>query len=76
MAPRWVAYALVAVVVSIIGVGFGVILYAKHVDSESNQRWCGVVSTLDDAYSQTKPTTLLGQNLARELRELRTDFGC
>jgi hypothetical protein len=76
MVPKWLTYALCAVVVSIIGVGLGVILYANYIDSESNRRWCGVVTTLDDAYSQNRPTTPIGQELARELRNLRVDFGC
>jgi hypothetical protein len=76
MSPRRLAYALLAVIVSILGVGFGVILYATHIDSESNRRWCGVVSTLDNAYSQYVPTTPLGQELAREIKQLRNDFGC
>jgi hypothetical protein len=76
MVPRWLTYALCAVVVSIIGVGFVVILYANYIDSESNRRWCGVVTTLDDAYSQNRPTTPIGLALARELNELRHDFEC
>lgn len=76
MNPRRLVYALVAVVVSILGVGLGVILYAKHIDSESNRHWCGIVSTVDDAYSQTTPTTAIGQYLAREFKQLRADFDC
>jgi hypothetical protein len=76
MNPRRLVYALVAVIVSILGVGLGVILYATHIDRESNRHWCGIVSTLDDAYSEHTPTTALGQDLAHELKQLRNDFGC
>jgi hypothetical protein len=76
MNPRRLIYALITVIVSILGVGFGVILYAQHIDEESNRHWCGVVSTLDDAYSEHTAVTALGQDLARELKQLRNDFGC
>jgi hypothetical protein len=76
MNPRRLAYALVAVIVSILGVAAVVIIYANYIDSQSNRRWCGVVTTLDDAYSQHTPTTAIGQDLAHELRQLRNDFGC
>lgn len=54
------------------------VLYANSVDRESNRRWCGVVTTLDDAYNQsgTRPQSQIGLDLAREIRQLRIDFGC
>jgi hypothetical protein len=76
MNPRRLVYALVAVVVSMLGVGLIVIVYAKHIDEESNRHWCGVVSTLDDAYTQNSPTTDIGRYLAREFKQLRSDFDC
>ncbi|MGW5556840.1 hypothetical protein ACWER9_06410 [Micromonospora sp. NPDC003944] len=42
----------------------------------SEQRWCGIVSTLDDAYRQTPPQTPAGQKIARDIRQLRAQFGC
>jgi hypothetical protein len=76
MIPRRVLYALVAICVSVVGVGAGAVLYADHVATESNRKWCGIMSTLDDAYVQARPTTSAGQKIAREIHRLRTDFGC
>lgn len=49
---------------------------AESVTRESEQKWCGVVVTLDDAYSQLPPASPLGQRVADEMKRLRQDFRC
>lgn len=50
--------------------------YAARTAAESERKWCGVVGTLDDAYKQTPPQTPAGQKIARDIAQLRLDFGC
>ncbi|MET8265930.1 hypothetical protein ABZU92_18280 [Micromonospora arida] len=54
----------------------GSILYTNRAARESEQKWCGIVATLDDVYSKTPPQTPVGQDMAEQLRQLRDDFGC
>jgi len=54
----------------------GSILYTNRAARESEQKWCGIVSTLDDVYSSTPPQTPVGKDMAEQLRKLRDDFGC
>lgn len=42
----------------------------------SEQRWCGIVATLDDAYRDTPPQTPAGRKIADDIRQLRVAFGC
>jgi hypothetical protein len=51
-------------------------LYANHTARESERKWCGIVSTMDDAYRATPPQTPAGRKLAADIRHLRVDFGC
>lgn len=76
--PRRVIVALIVVFLSVVAVGAGSMLYADYVNRESNQRWCGLVVTLDDAYRQSpqQPTTPIGKRIAEEMRKLRDGFGC
>lgn len=50
--------------------------YANRVAAQAGQRWCGIVTTLDDAYRQTPPQTPAGRKIARDIRQLRADFDC
>lgn len=50
--------------------------YSNHVDQESNQRWCGLMSTLDTAYSDKPPSTDTGRRVAAEIKKLRHEFSC
>lgn len=73
---RPVLYSLVFIFVSLLVTVFFSILYTNRVDSESNRRWCGIISTFDAAYKAQPPTTDTGRLVARQMRQLRTDFGC
>jgi hypothetical protein len=52
------------------------ITYADHIDSQSNRRWCGVMTTLDDAYTEVPPQQPAGIHLAQEIKTLRHEFDC
>ena len=67
---------LVACLVAAIGASAVSIIYSNEAARQSEQRWCGVVTTLDDAYRQSPPQTPAGQKIARDIRQLRADFGC
>jgi hypothetical protein len=51
-------------------------LYSNHAARESERKWCGVVSTMDDAYRATPPQTPAGRKIAADIRHLRADFDC
>lgn len=44
--------------------------------AESEQRWCQLIATLDDAYRETPPATAAGLNVARGIADLRRDLNC
>lgn len=57
------------------------VLYINNVASESERKWCGVVTTLDDSYAAPRPPgspaiTATGQRIIDEMRRLRREFGC
>jgi hypothetical protein len=43
---------------------------------ETNAKWCKIVTTLDDEYRKTPPTTPTGVNIAEAMRDLRVSLGC
>lgn len=49
---------------------------AQQAARESERRWCGLVTSLDDAYRSSPPQTPVGQRMAMELATLRMQFGC
>lgn len=71
-----VAYSLIMIFLASVTSALAAIMYAKHVDNESNQRWCGLVVRLDDTYREKPPGTELGRDIATEFQKLRHDFGC
>lgn len=70
------AYSLLIIFLAALTSALVSIGYAKHVDSESNQRWCGLVVRLDDTYREKPPGTELGRDIANEFKQLRQDFDC
>jgi hypothetical protein len=69
---------LIAVIVAVflwqVSVGVLNLVYTNYVDS----RWCGLLSTLDDAYnsSPVAPQSAIGQRLAHEVHERRQAGHC
>lgn len=51
-------------------------VYANKVARDSQRQWCGVVTTLDDAYQVTPPQTPAGRKIAADIARLRDEFGC
>ena len=51
-------------------------IYANKVARDSERKWCGIVSTMDDAYRVTPPQTPAGKKIAKDIRRLRDQFGC
>lgn len=68
--------ALVACLLVAAGSSAISIIYANAAARQSEQRWCGIVTTLDDAYRATPPQTPAGQKIAAEFAQLRHDFRC
>lgn len=69
-------YAISALVVSCLVVAGVSVQYANYVDRKSNQRWCQLLSTLDDTNTDQPPRGPAGEQFARDISQLRTDFGC
>lgn len=79
--PRW--YRFAAVVVSLLVLGIASVSWTAYVDHrraaaerESDRRWCDLLSTLDEAYSSTPPSTDLGRRVADAIHSLRVDLDC
>lgn len=69
-------WALIVLFLSVLGVAVNSVVYANNVSRRSNQQWCAIIVTLDDAYRRTPPTSAAGQDLAREMARLRREFHC
>jgi hypothetical protein len=69
-------WALIASYVVSAAMGITAILYAGHVDSESNKQWCDLLVPLDNAYQETPPTTPVGRNIADAMHRIRQNFEC
>lgn len=85
MAPKHedsarVRWTVVANILSILAVVIGGVVYTNNVVRESEQKWCSVVTTMDDAYASrpanSPPLTGVGQRIADQMHRLRTDFRC
>ena len=74
-------WAIAVVVVCVVSLAIVGVLYTNRVARESEQKWCGIVVTLDDSYSVPRPPnapplTPAGERIIKEMRRLRTDFHC
>ncbi|MDG4784366.1 hypothetical protein O7626_41130 [Micromonospora sp. WMMD1102] len=83
--PLW--YALLAVLLSVLAVSGATLAYTAHVqreaaaadraaDREADQRWCELLTVLDEAYGSTPPQTELGRRVADAVHQLRVGFNC
>lgn len=54
----------------------GSVQYANFVDTQSNQRWCQLLSVLDGAYKTAPPRTETGKIVAAEVHRLVNEFKC
>jgi hypothetical protein len=72
--PIW--YSLVALLVSMFVLAVAGVVYTRHVQHESERKWCSLISTLDAAYQSQPPQTQLGRNLAADMARLRRQLRC
>jgi hypothetical protein len=75
------------IVASFLIVSLGGVFYTNWVNDQAEQRyqellrrseqqWCTIIGTLDQAYQINPPTTPLGQRLATQMHLLYGNFGC
>lgn len=73
-------YALLVSFLACVAVAVGSVWYsrmtAEDAQRRSDQRWCALLSNLDETYKETPPQTPAGQKQAAEIARLRTQFGC
>lgn len=85
-------YAVLVAFVACVACAFAAVLYAAHVQQESerraelvrveaDRRWCNLLTQLDEAYSSPAPSTPTGRSVAAEIHRLRSQpapvgFGC
>lgn len=84
---RTVLYALVITMLLVLAVGVNSVVYANSVGrkaertsnetvAKSQQAWCAVINTLDEAYKQIPPTTQFGRQLADSIHNLKAQYHC
>ncbi|WP_155123648.1 MULTISPECIES: hypothetical protein [unclassified Actinoplanes] len=64
--PTW--YTWTALLASSLATGTAAVAISLHAQAESNRKLCGIVSTQDDAWSETTPTTVTGSRVAKAMR--------
>jgi hypothetical protein len=69
-------YALLAIFASMFALTAVSLGYANYVANESSRKWCELVVTLDDTYTQTPPSTPSGRKVAQEIHNLRNSLKC
>jgi hypothetical protein len=70
------AYAQIAVygsLIALIVIGF---VWVSHSDRQRARDICGLITTLDDSYRDTPPTTPTGRKVADELHAYRLRLDC
>jgi len=79
--PAW--WTLAVSVALLIVLGVGGVLYTNRTVSQqdkleraNDQRWCKLLTTLDEAYRATPPQSPTGQRLAADIHNLRAELGC
>lgn len=71
---RWWRGVVVGVyVLAAPSLAIGVSAYNQR---QSEKAWCEIISTLDDAYRVTPPTTPVGIRLAAAMHDLRSRYHC
>jgi len=75
--------ALAAIGLSMITFGGGGYAYTNWSISQqdkaeraNDQRWCKLLTTLDEAYRSAPPQTETGRRLASDIHNLRAELGC
>jgi hypothetical protein len=68
----WWSIAMVLAVAVLIAIGG--VLYTNHAQRRSDQRWCDLLSSLDQP--QAPPTTDRGARIQQQIHELRQELRC
>lgn len=79
--PVWYTAAIVIAMLVALGVfNFlyinGAVARQDRVERENDQRWCQLLTTLDDAYRAAPPQSETGRRLAADIHQLRQELGC
>lgn len=64
-----------SLIVSVIA-GINSVVYADKVGRDSEHNWCSLIDTLDKAYQSQHPTSPVGQEIARNIHDLKRSLGC
>lgn len=66
-----------AVMVVYMVAGPAVAIWVSQANQHRSERaWCGIITTLDDTYRATPPTTPVGRQIAAAMAKLRRDYRC
>lgn len=74
--PRSLWYSIIMSYLCGIAITTGALVYMKHVDNESNRKWCDIAITLDEGYKKIPPQSEVGRRIAADMHKLRNDFEC
>lgn len=66
---------VIVLVASLVTGGVSIIVSSVN-NTEQDQRWCSLMSTLDDAYMENPPATEPGRRVAEQIHQLRSELGC
>lgn len=72
--PKW--YGPLAVVLTALSFSLAALLVSTYNTRQSERKWCYLLTTLDDAYQETPPQTVPGQNIAKAIGDLRMGYSC
>lgn len=76
MVPRKLIFTWIATSVCLAILSVAAIQWANFVDRRSNQRWCGIVTVMNETYKENPPPTEIEKILSVEFLLLRDEFNC
>ncbi|GIE35887.1 hypothetical protein Ait01nite_089320 [Actinoplanes italicus] len=69
-------YWWAALLLSSLTTGTAAVAISLHSQAESERKFCEIVISQDDAWSESTPTTATGRRVAEAVAKLRRDLGC
>lgn len=72
--PTW--YWWTALLASSLTTGTAAVAISLHSQAESERKFCEIIVSQDDAWSETTPSTATGRRVADAVAKLRRDLGC
>lgn len=73
---RRAVYRDLAVLASSLVFSVAALVFSLHAIDVSERKWCAMMGTLDEAYSQTPPNTPTGKEVAARIAELNRSLEC